>query len=154
MFQPGRDMNEEIIIRNAKASDLDAVIALDELGQENKKDYWLGIFDHYVKSGRADRICLVAEKGNSVVGFIVGEVRAWEFGSPPCGWVFSLSVSKSVREMGIGQRMFEEICNRLKQAGVTTVRTMVDIDNKLTLSFFRSVGMCTGRYVELEKQID
>jgi ribosomal protein S18 acetylase RimI-like enzyme len=148
-------MSQKIFIRNAKPNDLDWVVALDEQGQkESKQAYWLGIFDHYVKSGRADRICLVAELGNSVVGFIVGEVRAWEFGSPPCGWVFALSVSHSVREMGIGQRMFDEICARLKQVGVTTVRTMVDMDSKLTLSFFRSVGMCTGHYVELEKQID
>jgi ribosomal protein S18 acetylase RimI-like enzyme len=155
MFQPGRDMKQKIFIRNAKTDDLDAVIALDELGQkENKQAYWLGIFDHYVKSGRSDRICLVAETGSSVVGFIIGEVRAWEFGSPPCGWVFALSVSHGVRGMGIGQCMFEEICARLKQAGITTVRTMMDIDDKLTLSFFRGVGMCTGRYVELEKQID
>ena len=148
-------MNDKISIRNAKTSDLDAVIALDEIGQkENKQAYWLSIFDHYVKSGRADRIFLVAEKGDSLVGFIVGEVRAWEFGSPPCGWVFALSVSQSVRESGIGQRMFEEICSRLKQVGVTTVRTMMDLENKLILSFFRSVGMCTGRYIELEKQLD
>ena len=145
-------MNEKINIRNAKASDLDAIIALDEQGQENKKGYWLGILEHYLQ-GRTDRVFLVAEKDNSLVGFIVGEVRAWEFGSPPCGWVFALSVSRTVREMGIGQSMFEEICNRLKQAGVTTIRTMVDMDNKLTLSFFRSLGMCTGRYIELEKQI-
>jgi ribosomal protein S18 acetylase RimI-like enzyme len=50
--------------------------------------------------------------------------------------------------------MFDEICKRLKQAGVTKVRTMVDIDNKLTLSFFRSLGLRTGRYIELEKSID
>jgi ribosomal protein S18 acetylase RimI-like enzyme len=145
-------MNEKINIRNAKASDLDAIIALDEQGQENKKGYWQGILEHYIQ-GRTDRVFLVAEKDGSLVGFIVGEVRAWEFGSPPCGWVFALSVSRTVREMGIGQSMFEEICNRLKQAGVTTIRTMVDLDNKLTLSFFRSLGMCTGRYIELEKQI-
>ncbi len=56
--------------------------------------------------------------------------------------------------MGVGQRMFEEMCQRLKQAGVTTVRTMVDRENKLTLSFFRSQGLRTGRYVELETLLD
>jgi ribosomal protein S18 acetylase RimI-like enzyme len=50
--------------------------------------------------------------------------------------------------------MLEEMCKRLKKAGVTTVRTMVDRENKLTLSFFRSQGMRTGRYIELEKLID
>jgi len=147
-------MNDKIFIRNAIPSDLESVIDLDELVQQDiKQSYWLGIFDHYVKSGRDDRIFLVAEKDNAMVGFIVGEVRAWEFGSPPCGWVFALTVAQNAREMGIGLRMFEELCSNLKKTGVTTVRTMVDLDNKLTLSFFRSNGMCTGRYIELEKNI-
>ena len=147
-------MNERISIRYARASDLDAVIALDELGpKEEKSAYWRGIFGHYVSDGKKDRLFLVAENGDEVVGFIIGEVRAWEFGSPPCGWVFALTVSPKSRQMGIGQQMLEEICRRLQQAGVTTVRTMVDRDNKVTLSFFRSLGLRTGRYIELEKQL-
>jgi ribosomal protein S18 acetylase RimI-like enzyme len=68
--------------------------------------------------------------------------------------VFALTVSPKNRQMGIGQQMLEEICRRLRQAGVTTVRTMVDRDNKVTLSFFRTLGLRTGRYIELEKQLD
>lgn len=148
-------MKAQFEIRNARPSDLDAVIALDEFGpKEEKPDYWRGIFSHYVTTGRKDRLFLVAEADGDVVGFIIGEVRAWEFGSPPCGWVFALTVSPKAREMGVGKRMFEEISARLKQAGVTTVRTMVDRDNKLTLSFFRSMGLRTGRYIELEKPLD
>lgn len=144
-------MKETISIRNAFTSDLDAVISLDQLGsKEEKTVYWSTIFDHYVDSHKKDRHFLVAESNNTVVGFIVGEVRAWEFGSPPCGWVFALATSPKVREMGIGQQMFEEISSRLKQAGVTSVRTMVDRDDKLLLSFFRSMGLRTGRYSEME----
>jgi ribosomal protein S18 acetylase RimI-like enzyme len=148
-------LKDPVCIRNAVPSDLDAIIALDEVGpKEEKPAYWRGIFDHYVKGGKKDRIFLVAEAGDQVVGFISGEVRAWEFGSPPCGWVFALAVSPESRGMGIAQRMFGEICRRLKQAGVTTVRTMVDRNNKETLSFFRSQGLRTGRYIELEKEVD
>lgn len=148
-------MKELISIRNAIASDLDAVISLDQLGPEEEKPaYWSSVFDHYVHRDKNNRLFLVAESDNKVMGFIIGEVRAWEFGSPPCGWVFALSVSTNAREMGIGKRMFDEISVRLKQAGVLTVRTMVDLDNKLTLSFFRSMGLRTGRYIELEKQLD
>lgn len=147
-------MKEQISIRNANPSDLEAIIAVDEVAPRDEKPaYWRGIFDHYVKGGKKDRLFLVAETGGEVVGFICGEVRAWEFGSPPCGWVFAMGVSPKLREMGIGQRMFEEICRRLKQAGVTTVRTMVNRDHKVTLSFFRAQGLRTGRYVELEKEI-
>jgi ribosomal protein S18 acetylase RimI-like enzyme len=149
------NMTDQISIRNAAPTDLDAVIALDVVdAAEAKPDYWRGVFEQYVKSEQENRLCLVAEIGNEVVGFIIGEVRAWEFGSPPCGWVFALAVSPRLRQSGIGKQMFLEICQRLKQAGVTTVRTMVDRDNKLTLSFFRSQGLRTGRYIELERQLD
>jgi len=145
---------DHITIRNARPTDFEAVVALDLVGAADEKPaYWRGVFDRYVGAERDDRIFLVAERDGEAIGFIIGEVRAWEFGSPPCGWVFALSVSPRTRELGVGQLMFEEICRRLKKAGVTTVRTMVDRENKLTLSFFRSQGLRTGRYIELEKQI-
>ncbi len=148
-------MTDQVTIRNAMSSDFDAVIELDLDGiTEEKPAYWRGIFERYVTVGRDGGFFLVAETNGEVIGFIVGEVRAWEFGSPPCGWVFALSVSPKSREMGVGQLMLKEMCQRLKQAGVTTVRTMVDRENKLTLSFFRSQGLRTGRYIELEKRLD
>jgi ribosomal protein S18 acetylase RimI-like enzyme len=146
---------DQVSIRDAIPADLDEVIALDEVvTRERKTAYWSGVFDRYVNGGRKDRYFLVAEAGGTIAGFIVGEVRAWEFGSAPCGWVFAVEVSPKRRELGIGQRMFEEMCVRLKQAGITTVRTMMDRDDKLTLSFFRTQGLRTGRYIELEKQIE
>jgi len=148
-------MKEQVSIRNAIPSDIDSIIALDEVGpREEKPAYWRGIFDHYVKGGKKDRIFLVAEMDGEVVGFISGEIRAWEFGSPPCGWVFALAVSPKTRGVGIGKRMFEEICRRLKQGRVSTVRTMVDRNQKIALSFFRSQGLRSGRYIELEKEIE
>lgn len=148
-------MRDQITIRNAIIADLDAVIALDTVGaKEEKPAYWSGVFDRYLESGKSDRIFLVAETTKEVVGFIVGEVRAWEFGSPPCGWIFALGVSPESREIGIGHLLFKELCQQLKQAGITSVRTMTDRENKLVLSFFRSQGMRTGPYIELEKQLD
>jgi ribosomal protein S18 acetylase RimI-like enzyme len=148
-------MTDQVTIRNAILTDLDALIELDIAGvAEEKPAYWRGIFDRYVTAKRDGGFFLVAEIKGEVIGFIVGEVRAWEFGSPPCGWVFALGVSPQTRELGVGQLMLEEMSQRLKKAGVTTLRTMVDREDKLTLSFFRSQGLRTGRYIELEKQID
>lgn len=148
-------MKEPTAIRNAVASDFDAVVSLDlEGSDEEKPAYWSSVFDHYTNGHNNDRYFLVAELDSTVVGFIIGEVRAWEFGSPPCGWVFAAAVSPHVRQMRIGQQLFDEISNRLKLAGVATVRTMADRDNNLLLSFFRSMGLRTGRYIELEKALD
>lgn len=148
-------MKDTFSIRNAVPGDLEAVINLDYASTgESKHGYWQGVFSHYVDTKQNDRLFLVAEAKGVVAGFIVGEIRAWEFGSPPCGWVFALSVLPDTREMGIGKRLFEEISNRLKQAGVATIRTMVDRDDKLMLSFFRGMGLRTGKYIELEKSLD
>lgn len=148
-------MKDPIQIRNAVPTDLDAIIEIDDVGpKEEKPAYWRGIFAHYGSGEKKDRIFLAAEAGGEIVGFIAGEVRAWEFGSAPCGWVFAMAVSPRMRGLGIAKRMFDEICRRLKEAGVTTVRTMVNRNNKVTLSFFRSQGLRTGRYVELEREID
>lgn len=147
-------MSDQLTIRNANQGDLNDVITLDTFSSKAEKpDYWRGIFDHYVGGDKKDQIFLVAESKKKVVGFIVGEVRAWEFGSPPCGWVFALAVSPDAREGGVGRRMFDEMSCRLQQAGVSTVRTMVDRDDKLTLSFFRGMGLRTGKYIELEKTL-
>ena len=141
-------------VRAARAADLPSVIALDA---ENtgipKASYWKDRFRWY--AGRQpDRFFLVAERDRAVLGFIVGEVRAWEFGSPPSGWIFAAHVSPSARLHGLGTLLFDEICGRFRQAGVEQVRTMVAKDAHLLLSFFRSLGMRGGPFIELEKRID
>ena len=57
-------MKNNVFIRNAIASDLDAVIHLDVVStEEAKPDYWQSVFSHYVTTGRNDRLFLVAETG-------------------------------------------------------------------------------------------
>lgn len=153
-------MDKKIVIRDARKKDLDAVIAIDaEISIDyygavvDKTAYWREIFDYYVLREKDKRFFLVAEVDREVAGFIVGEARAWEFGSPLCGWVFAVEVYPRKRTMGIGQQLYTEMCRRLSQIGVSTLRTMVDIENKVTLSFYRSQGMRTGRNIELEMQI-
>src|SRR3974377_319127 len=73
-----------------QAADMADVIALDErVTGLAKPDYWHDVFARYGKRRLQERFFLVAERGNaksrrSILGFIIGEVRAWEFGSTPC----------------------------------------------------------------------
>ena len=53
-----------------------------------------------------------------MLGFIIGEIRAWEFGSTPCGWVFALSVEPEMRLHNVGTALFEAISSEFKKAGV------------------------------------
>ena len=74
-------------MRAVRRTDLDQVIALDaqETGLE-KRDYWERVYKRYGRVVRGEQSWfLVAVTGSTIVGFVIGEVRDWEFGSPPWG---------------------------------------------------------------------
>jgi len=137
------------VIRDARTEDMEAVGEIDAgITGLAKPDYWSRAFARY--GARPDRWFLVAEIGGNVVGFILGEQRAWEFGSPPCGWVFAIGVAADRRLGGIGTQLFETICRRMGEAGVETIRTMLARDDALNMAFFRSQGMMGGSFIQLE----
>jgi len=144
-----------VTVREAVPEDLPVVISLDAATSGTAKpDYWREVFVRHVLAPSDDRYFLVAVLDGEVTGFIVGEVRAWEFGSPPCGWVFAINVDPQRRESGIASALFEAMCQRFRDAGIGTVRTMVSRTQRTQLSFFRSQGLTTGPYIELERRID
>ena len=141
-----------MIIRRARRSDIGAIAALDtrDLGA-SKTEYWQSMLR---RSAQDDELCLlVAEVDSEIVGFAVGEIRAWEFDSQPCGWVIVLTVPPRYREQRIGSALFREIRRHFASMGVRKVRTMVARDYHLVLSFFRSQGMTAGPFLQLEKDL-
>jgi ribosomal protein S18 acetylase RimI-like enzyme len=147
-------------VRRVQAADIPHVIALDtRVTKLAKAEYWNDVFRRYGKQRLHERFFLVAENRADradphVLGFIIGEVRAWEFGSTPCGWVFALSVEPETRLHGIGNALLDAISGEFKKAGVSKMRTMVARDALLPMLFFRSEGMMAGPYIQLEKDLD
>lgn len=144
-------------IRRAHMDDLGGIVALDQqVTGLAKRSYWREILERYGQDRRNERFLLVAEAQDQkrVIGFIFGEIRAWEFGSAPCGWVLALSVAPEARLHGVGEALFEAISAEFKKSGVDKLRTMVARDNRLHLLFFRGEGMIAGPYIELEKDLD
>ena len=161
-----RQSERKCTVRLAKASDILQVIAIDaENTGLSKPEYWEDLFERYnsrpgdtgdgaqPKSVKRYRFFLVACDGDSVLGFIIGEVRAWEFGSPPCGWIFAIGVRNEIRQAGVGNTLFEALNERFRKAGANKVRTMLARDHTLIMSFFRSQGMMAGPFIELEKDL-
>ncbi|MCF8473688.1 MAG: GNAT family N-acetyltransferase [Emcibacter sp.] len=149
---PSNTLNNknDITVRSAIDRDLPHIIDLDTRnGGISKPDYWPESLRRF-GGNKEGRHFLVAEKNNLIVGFIVGEIRAWEFGSPPGGWVFSLTVDPDTRLSGVATLMFHTICDYFKKAGVEKVHTMIDRDNITVMSFFRSQGMMAGSTIPLQ----
>ena len=137
-----------VSIRPVQASDLTAISALDaRLTGTPKPDYWAEML-------APGRHLLVAENGSgTLAGFVAGEIRAWEFGQPPAGWVFAIQIEPKLRLKGVGSALFEALVVRFKAEGVTRVRTLVDRKDHLILSFFRAQGMVAGPSLQLDKDL-
>jgi ribosomal protein S18 acetylase RimI-like enzyme len=144
-------------IRRADEQDLPQVIDIDDrVTRLAKPEFWTDIFGRYQKRRLTERFFLVAEpeEGGGILGFVLGEVRAWEFGSEPCGWLFAISVDPKARQQHVGEQLFEALSDSFRKAGVSTMRTMVSRDSPQTMAFFRGEGMMAGRYFQLEKSLD
>ena len=147
-------------VRRVQAADIPHVIGLDtRVTRLAKAEYWNDVFRRYGKQRLHERFFLVAESRMEraephVLGFIIGEIRAWEFGSTPCGWVFALSVDPDARLHGTGRSLLDAISAAFKKAGVSKMRTMVARDLILQMLFFSGEGMMAGPYIQLEKDLE
>ncbi|MCC7033989.1 MAG: GNAT family N-acetyltransferase [Acidobacteria bacterium] len=133
-------------------SDLAAVVRLDaRLTGNYKAKYWKARFAEFIAPGHGrSGVGLAAREGDRLCGYLLGNVRAFEFGSSPCGWIFAVGVDPDHAHHGIGSALVAEAVRRFRRAGVPTVRTMVRRTDVSMLAFFRSNGFVGGSFTQLE----
>ena len=139
-------------VRELRANDLDDVVRIDALHTgQRKPEYWQRVFRDFFNGEREElRVGLAAEENGVVQGYLLGEVRAFEFGSEACGWVFAIGVDQRNLRTGVASSLLAEACGQFGRAGITQVRTMVRRNDVPVLSFFRSNGFVGGSFVQLE----
>jgi ribosomal protein S18 acetylase RimI-like enzyme len=145
----------QVRIRSLRAEDLDQVVRIDAGHTGRRKpSYWDARFRDFLGGRREPlRVGLAAESDGLLVGYLLGEVRAFEFGSEPCGWIFAVGVAPHHVRAGIATRLLEEACRRFREAGIQTARTMIRRDDVPVLSFFRASRFVGGRFVQLERDL-
>jgi ribosomal protein S18 acetylase RimI-like enzyme len=152
----GTTEHTAIEVRDLRREHLDEVIRVDALHTgERKPRYWNRVFEDLVHSeeGRV-RVGLVAEQDGHFIGYLLGEVRAFEFGSEPCGWIFAVGVDPSHARAGVASALLAEGCERFRKAGIFRMRTMVRRNDVDVLSFFRANGFVGGSFVQLETDVE
>ncbi|RMF70072.1 MAG: GNAT family N-acetyltransferase [Calditrichaeota bacterium] len=143
----------DFTIRKITADDKDAVVAIDAVHSGiAKPGYWDDRLKPFISEGRKKRVVLgyVAVAEGKVIGYVLAEARAWEFGSPQCGWIFAIGVDPQYARHGVALALCREVCLKFKSLGISTVRTMVRKDDVDVLSFFRASGFKAGPFIELE----
>ncbi len=144
-------------IRDLRRDDLSAVVRIDALHTGARKPgYWGRIFRDVLgrRKEKPLRVGLAAEDREDLIGYLVGEVRAFEFGSEPCGWVHALGVDPKHLRGGVASALLSEACRRFRAARVRQVRTMVRRNSVPVLSFFRANGFVGGSFVQLELDLE
>jgi ribosomal protein S18 acetylase RimI-like enzyme len=164
----GREKSQTIavLLRELRPDDLESLITLDRLhsGIEDQGSgdprRWRKALERFLAPEplggevHQGRVALGAEGRDGLVGYLLGEVRAFEFGSEPCGWVFSVGVHPELQKSGIASSLMREACHRFSKAGVHTVRTMVRRNQIPVLRFFRANEFTGGSFVQLERRLE
>jgi len=141
-----------ITLADADASDLAEIIDLDEkIAGYSRTDFWRDLFRQ--KAASSTLFVLVARSSGTLVGYALGEIRSWPVRTPICGWLYAIGVKKNCRLQKIATALMTELMSRFRQHGVEAVRTVIDVDDHLLMSFLRSFGMSAGPFVELEMAV-
>ena len=149
----GSDGQHGITVAEAKAADFAEIIALDaRITGFSRADFWKDLLRQMETS---ETLCvLVAKSAGKMIGYALGEVRSWPVRAPACGWLYAIGVEKEYRLHKAASVLMTELISQFKKSGVGAIRTVIDIDDNLLMSFLRSFGMTAGPFVELELTLD
>ncbi|KAB2968782.1 MAG: GNAT family N-acetyltransferase [Thermoanaerobaculia bacterium] len=117
----------------------DIVRIVEKTRHSYQPDLWEDRVTYYLR--RDPEGSVVAEVDGRVVGFMLGDVRAGEFGiEEPCGWIEVIGVDPEHAGRGVGRALADAILQRYRERGVRLVRTMVDATMPEVERFFAQVG--------------
>jgi ribosomal protein S18 acetylase RimI-like enzyme len=149
-----------LVLRPLRESDIPSIITIDErTSGRAKPEYWRSKLTRYLLQSPAGPdaedgvLARVAEMEGEVVGFMIGEIRRWEFGQPFCGWITALGTDPNYQRLGIGRRLLAELLDYYRDKELREIRTIVEWSDGDLLKFFHSMGFVRGPFVELQKSL-
>ncbi|MHB8604613.1 MAG: GNAT family N-acetyltransferase [Thermoplasmatota archaeon] len=127
-----------VTIRALKLTDTDAILGIDSAVSGDAKrtgdnDLWRLIAE--------TTTCFGAEEHGRLVGFVLADVRPWEFGHRAhVGWIIALGVDPKAQGRGVGRHLGERVLTEFDRLGVAEVKTLVGDANKELADYFRALG--------------
>jgi ribosomal protein S18 acetylase RimI-like enzyme len=141
-------------IRPLDELDIGSIVRIDErITGLYRPDVWERRVGYYLR--RDPESSRVAEVNGKVVGFMLGDVRAGEFGlEEPSGWVERFGIDPAYRGRDLGKQLFEAICTHFRQSGAGVVRTLVDGGDPTVAGFLKAIGFAPSSLQALERRLD
>lgn len=94
-------------------------------------------------------LCYVAEAEGKVVGFILGDVRGWEYALSPAGWIDTMGVDLEYQGRGIGQKLLKAFVQECRRHQMKTHVIVRKGDERLQ-RFLISAGLHPGQLADFE----
>lgn len=139
-----------VAVRRMHAQDTDAVLRINEkiIGRPHEAQWESRIIDSLTRNPLG---CLVAESEGRIVGFILGDIRGWEFAIPKSGWIEIVGVDPDYQGRGVARALIEKLDIYFRNQNVERIMTMVNWNDVDLVGFFRSLGFERSEFIILEK---
>lgn len=143
----------KVKIRSIAEADIPRLVAIEKriIGREGPTPLEHSIHS-YIYYGDPE-LCLAAEAGKKVVGFLIGEVRPWEFGQEEIAWIKVVGVDPGQKRRGVGRALGEAFLAAVRAKGVHRVRTLVGQGAGDLVGYFRALGFGQGEQTVLERSL-
>jgi ribosomal protein S18 acetylase RimI-like enzyme len=117
-----------------------------------RPDFWESRVMYYLR--RDPQSSQVAEADGKLVGFMLADVRAGEFGlEEPSGWIERFGIDPDQRGKDFGKQMFAAMCRHFKGRGAVRVRTLVDKKETGVTGFLDAIGFKPSPLQALEIEL-
>lgn len=126
---------DEVKIRRMTEADLPTVKEIDRLlvGKGRALSWPLKAEAEWTVYRPA--LSFVAQLGDEIVGFLLGDIRGTEYGKDVRGWIDMMGVAPSHQRWGIGGSLAEAFCEECRRNRVTPNVTLREDDKLLIIRF-------------------
>jgi ribosomal protein S18 acetylase RimI-like enzyme len=146
------DLKTAVRIRPLDELDIGGIVRIDErISGSHRPDFWESRVMYYLR--RDPQSSQVAEADGKLVGFMLGDVRAGEFGlEEPSGWIERFGIDPEFRGRDLGRAMFNAIAAHFRELGTTRIRTLAAQSDAVT-GFLTRLGFRPAPLVALEMRV-
>ena len=141
-------MAEPIVIRRMEPSDEKYVIAIDQkiVGKERAASWQQRVFRYLERY--YPPVSHIAEANGAVVGFIIGDIRGWEYGMASGAWIDIMGVDPAFQGQGVGRRLVAAFVDQCRKQGIKSIHSFMREDDTRIQHFLESAGFSRGTLVE------
>ena len=147
------DMSTVVKIRPLDELDITGIVRIDEkISGIYRPEIWEERIMYYTR--RDPGASQVAVAGGKVVGFMLGDLRAGEFGlEEPSGWIERFGIDPDFRGQDLGRKLFDAIKTHFTAEGAKSVRTLVDTHDGGVAGFLKAIGFTPAPLQALEMRL-